>query len=88
MEGVLYYQGLPYVPEIIQSELISQHHNNPLTGHFRIEKIRELMAQKYFWSIFCQDVEAYVKVYDVCLTSKIVRHKLYRDLPIIKKTCL
>ena len=44
INGVLHYQGLPYVPEIIQTELISRHHNDLLAGHFGIKKIRELIA--------------------------------------------
>ena len=38
INGVLHYQGLPYVPEIIQTEFISKHQNNPLAGYFGIEK--------------------------------------------------
>ena len=38
VEGVLQYRGLPYIPEIIRSEVISCHHNDPLTGHFGIDK--------------------------------------------------
>ncbi len=49
-------------------------------GHFGIEKTRELIARKYYWATLWQDVEAYVKGCDVCLTSKAVHHKLYGDL--------
>lgn len=38
-DGVLHHQGFLYVPEIIRTELISRHHNDPLAGHFGIEKI-------------------------------------------------
>ncbi len=48
IEQVLHYQGLPYVPKVIRSELISRHHDNPLVGHFGIEKTRELIARKYY----------------------------------------
>ena len=37
-EEVLHHQGLSYVPEFIKTELISMHHNDPLAGHFGIEK--------------------------------------------------
>ncbi len=43
IEQVLHYQGLLYVPKVIRSELISRHHNDPLAGHFGIEKT------KYYW---------------------------------------
>ena len=80
IEGVLQYGGLPYIPEIIRSELISRHHDDPLAGHFGIDKTRELIARKYYWPTLRQDIEAYVKGCDVCLASKAVRHKPYGDL--------
>ena len=36
-DEILQYQGLPYVLEIIKTELISRHHDNPLAGYFGIE---------------------------------------------------
>ncbi len=48
IEQVLYYQGLPYVPKVIRSELLSRHHNDLLPCHFGIEKTRELIARKYY----------------------------------------
>ena len=81
IDGVLHHQGLPYVPELIRTELISRHHDDPLAGHFGIKKTRELVARKYYWKTLRHDVETYVKRCDVCLASKAVRHKPYRDLP-------
>ena len=66
--------------EIIQTELISRHHNNLLAGHFGIEKTQKLVARKYYWSTFCHDVKYYVKVCNICLALKAVRHKPYDDL--------
>ena len=80
LDNMLYYQGLPYVPEIIWTELISRHHDDPLAGHFGIKKIQELVARKYYWPIFRHDVEDYVRGYDVCLASKAVCHKPYGNL--------
>ncbi len=78
--GVLYYQSLPFVPEIVRTELISRHHDDPLAGHFGINKTRELIARKYYWPTLHRNVEAYVTGYDVCLASKSVRHKPYGNL--------
>ena len=80
IDGVLHYQGLPYVPEIIQTELISRHHDDPLAGHFGIEKTQELLSRKYYWPTLRRDVEDYVRGCNVCLASKVVRHKPYGDL--------
>ena len=80
VDGVLHHQGLPFVPEIIRTKLISRHHDDQLAGHFGIDKTRELIGRKYYWPSLRKDVEAYVKGCDVCLASKAVRHKPYGDL--------
>ena len=80
VEGVLQFQGLPYVPAIIRSEVLSRHHDNPLIGHFGIDKTRELVGRKYYWPSLKRDVESYIRGCDVCLTLKAVRHKPYGDL--------
>ena len=48
IEGVLQYGSLLYILKIIQSELISQYHNNPLAVHFVIDKTQEQIARKYY----------------------------------------
>ena len=49
IERVLQYGGLPNISEIIRLELISQHYDNLLAGHFGIDKTKELIARKYYW---------------------------------------
>ena len=44
IDGVLHRKGLPYLIEIIWIEIISNHHHDPLVGHFGVEKTRELVA--------------------------------------------
>ena len=80
IDDIFHYQSLLFVPKAIQIELISRHYNNPLAGHFGIEKTCKLLAQKYYWSTLCHNVEAYVKGCDICLASKAVCHKPYGDL--------
>ena len=80
IDGVLHHQDQPFVPEVIRTELISRHHDDPLAGHFGIDKTRELVTRKYYWPTLRHDVEEYVKGCDVCLASKAVRHKPYGDL--------
>ena len=77
---MLHHQGLPFVPEVIRTKLISRHHDDPLTGHFGIDKTRELVGRKYYWPSLRKNVEAYVKVCNVCLALKAVRHKPYGNL--------
>ena len=80
INGVLHHQGLSYVPEIIRTELINKHHDNLLAGYFGIKKTRELFSQKYYWPTLRRDVDNYVRGCNVCLASKVVRHKSYGDL--------
>ncbi len=49
IEQVFYYQGLPYIPKVIRSKLISRHYDDSLVGHFGIEKTCELIASNYYW---------------------------------------
>ena len=80
IDGMLHYQGLPYTPEII-----SRYHDNLLANHFGIKKTHELVAQKYYWPILSYNINNYLKECDVCLASKVVRHKPYsylQSLPI------
>ena len=44
VKGVSHSQGLPYMPVIIRTELISRHYNDSLASDFGIEKTRELVA--------------------------------------------
>ena len=80
IDGVLHYQGLLYIPKLIRTELISRHHDDPLAGHFGIEKTREFFSWKYYWPMLRNDVEDYVRECNVCLASKVVWHKPYGDL--------
>ncbi len=68
------------MPEVVRTELISRHYDDPLVGYFGIDKTRELIARKYYWLTLRRDIEAYVTSCDVCLASKAVRHKPYGDL--------
>ena len=80
VDGVLQHQMLPFVPEIIQIELISRHHNDFLAGYFIIDKTSEIISRKYYWPNLRKNVEAYVKGCDVCLALKAVRDKPYGKL--------
>ena len=77
---ILHHQRLSFVPETIQTELISQHHNDPLAEHFGINKTNDLVGRKYYWLSLRKDIKAYVKGYDICLGLKTVNYKLFRAL--------
>ena len=80
IDRVLHHQSLSFLPEAIQTKLISCHYNDSLAGHCGINKTWELIARKYFWPTPWHNVKAYVKSYDMCLVSKAIGHKPYGDL--------
>ena len=67
------------MPEAIYTKLISRQHNNPLAGHFGIDKTYKLVAQKYYWLTFWYNIKAEVKGCNVCLALKAKNHKPYSD---------
>lgn len=52
-EELSHFQRFFDMLEIIRTELISRHYDNPLASHFRIGKTQELIARKYYWSTLC-----------------------------------
>ena len=48
LDRVLYHQWLPFVPKAIQIEIISRHHDDPLAGHFGIDKTKDFIGRKYY----------------------------------------
>lgn len=64
----------------IAFKFINKHYNNPFASHFKIDKIKELIVWKYYWSSFKKNIKAYFKGCDICLISKTIRYKLYINL--------
>ena len=68
------------MPKVICSKQINKYYNNPIAGYFGIEKIWKLIAKKYYQPTPKRDIKAYIKGYNIYLTSKAVDYKLYRNL--------
>lgn len=83
IKGILHHHGFLYISEIICSKIISYHHNNPLAGHFGIKKTRELIAKKYLWPTFYQDIETHDKGCNIRLASNAVCFKSYGDFQLL-----
>lgn len=80
IDKVFHHQGLPFVPKSTRTKITSHYYNNLLVNYFTIKKTYKLVARKYYYSMLAQDVETYVKCYNMCLALKVVRHKLYNVL--------
>lgn len=78
MKNILHYPNLLYILEIICIEIIICYYNDSLTDHFVIKKTKELVIKKHFWPSLQKNIEAYVKVFNIYLTLKIVCNKLLK----------
>ena len=83
IKEMFYYKSLLYIPKIICSKIISRHYDNPLISHFGIKKTQELIARKYYWLTLQKDIEVYIKSCNICLVSKAVHYKLYKNFQLL-----
>ena len=92
--GVLWHDGCLYVPPSLREDVIHANHDNPLAGHFGVERTLELIRRKYYWpnqergdqqdtehdpSMRAQ-VKEYCETCTICKRSKAPRHKPYGKL--------
>lgn len=77
---MLHWEGLFYVFQVIRTKLIGRHNDNLLAENFRIDKTRVLIIQKYYWLIFCHNVENYITGRVIYLALKTGKHKLYDNV--------
>jgi hypothetical protein len=88
-KGLLFYKGRIVVPlqkSLIQ-ELLYLYHDDQFSGHWGIEKTKELLERKFYWPNLATDVREYVLSCQVCQHIAIPRHKPYgklESLPIPK----
>ena len=75
--GLLLYEGNVYVPRdsALRAEVLRQHHDDVLAGHFGRARTLELVGRKYYWPGLSRDVKDYVAGCDACQRSKAPRHK-------------
>ena len=78
-QGLLRREGRVWVPKSspLRNALLSRAHDDPTSGHYGIERTREVLSRKYFWPGLPQDVRSYIHDCDVCQRNKVRRHKPY-----------
>ena len=88
-DGLLYYEGLLYVPEgPCRLRVLQSRHDFPSAGHFGFNKTMELISRDFWWPQMWKSVKEFVTTCDICSRSKIPRHRPYgllRPLEIPKK---
>src|SRR5258707_5973142 len=81
----LWFEGRIYVPEPLRLQLICNHHDHPMVGHFGHRKTINLIHHSYHWPGLTRAVKQYIRSCTVCTHSKANRHKPYgflKQLPI------
>ena len=93
-QGVLWHQDRLYVPDRLRNDVISANHDNPLAGHFGVQKTLDLLQRKYYWpnpseippelglssQSMRQSVQEYCQSCSICRRSKAPRHKPHGQL--------
>ena len=72
--GALTYEGRIYVPEALQSKVISLFHNHPESGHFGALKTAELVSRDFYWPAMDTTVRRYIAGCELCHRIKAPRH--------------
>lgn len=86
-EGLIFFKGLILVPDNndIKRDILAHCHDDPLAGHFGINKTFELVHRTYHWAGLRQYVKRFVSTCLTCQRNKAVQHKPYgllRPLPV------
>jgi hypothetical protein len=63
-----------------RTEVLHQHHNDPLAGPFGLRRTLDLVARKYYWLGLSRNVKAYCKANLMCRQVRPVRHRLHGSL--------
>jgi hypothetical protein len=71
-DGTLTFKDWVYVPldKKLRGDIISQHHDTPLTGHYGHFKTVENITHDYWWPTIHRDVKAYVDGCETCQWTK------------------
>src|SRR5277367_5264678 len=81
-DGTLMFKNRVYVPldKNLRGEIISQHHDTPLAGHYGHFKTVENITRDYWWPTVHRDVQAYVDGCETCQRTK--SHRLPLKTPL------
>ena len=80
--GILLYKGRLVVPNqrSLVHELLRLHHNEPIAGHWGIQKTMELVQRKFKWEGIRLDIDEYIQACPICQGNSAPRHKPYGKL--------
>jgi len=76
------YKDLTYVPldQTLQGDIISYHHDTPLSGHYGQFKTTENILHNYWWPNIHHDVKQYISGCETCQCTK--PHRIPHKTPL------
>jgi hypothetical protein len=81
-DGLLRYKGNVYIPsgDRLKLELLRDHHDDPLAGHFGVHRTHELLQRQFYWPSMMGFIRDYCWTCDIYQRAKAPRHKAYGKL--------
>ena len=81
-KGLLSYKRRVVVPlqKALIQELLYLYYNNQFSGHWGIDKTKELLEYKFYWPGLVKDIREYISTCQTCQNIAIPRYKPYRKL--------
>ncbi|KAF4627116.1 hypothetical protein G7Y89_g11043 [Cudoniella acicularis] len=78
-EDLLRWNGRIYIPDdpALRAEVMRLHHDDPLAGHYGVEKTMDLLRRNYYWEFMEEYARKYISECDICQRVKAKRHKPY-----------
>ena len=80
--GILRRNGKVWIPEdaALRANLLMRNHDDPIGGHYGVDKTVAVLKTKYWWPHVKRDVSEYIQRCAACQLNKIRRHKLWGQL--------
>jgi hypothetical protein len=75
--GVIYFDGLCYVPKRLQQEFLEMYHDGPVQGHPGTAKMLQWVQDRWYFPGMRQAIKEYVRRCDICRRNKHDRHAPY-----------
>ncbi|KNG45587.1 gag/polymerase/env polyprotein [Stemphylium lycopersici] len=75
--GILRRNGKVWIPEdaALRANLLIRNHDDPMGGHYGVDKTVAVLKMKYWWPHVKRDVSEYIRWCAACQLNKIRRHK-------------
>jgi transposase InsO family protein len=77
INGIVYFEGLMYLPQSLRQKYILQYHESPLAGHARPEVVYSRLKDNFYFPHMRQEVFKTIGKCVLCRKAKYERHKPY-----------